>query len=352
MDEARLPGVPPRAHTIALPGIAIVLVPCAHDWVATRESRNYRVVRGVLDDSWMAQSFVGCDRDQSFLMPPDIRDWLAEDHLAWFVLDAVAGMNLGGFYGAYRRDGVGRRAYDPAMMVALLLYSYSRGIRSARAIERACREDVACRVIAMLEAPDHATIARFVDRHEAALAELFGQVLGLCDQAGLVRPGVVAIDGTRLAGTRAAALTVILGRSRGRSWRRRRRSMRPRTSFMGTRVVMSCPSSCARGRGGVSSSARPARKSPATTAMLMSRASPSRNQRSSRLSSTPSRSSRGRKAGKVGCVRRAVSASSVAGRRRSRSRAGGSSGCCSPPSGWRTTSTRNWLAMRPTRSSV
>ena len=133
-------------------------------------------------------------------MPPDVRDWLAEDHLAWFVLDAVAGMDLGEFYGAYRRDGVGRRAYDPAMVVALLLYSYSRGVRSARAIERACREDVACRVIAMLEQPDHATIARFVERHEAALAELFGQVLGLCDQAGLVRPGVVAIDGTRLAG--------------------------------------------------------------------------------------------------------------------------------------------------------
>ena len=148
----------------------------------------------------MVQTFIGCDRDQSFLMPPDIRDWLAEDHLAWFVLDAVAGMNLGAFYGAYRRDGVGRRAYDPAMVVALLLYCYARGVRSARAIERACREDVACRVIAMLEAPDHATIARFVDRHEAALAELFGQVLGLCDQAGLVKPGVVAIDGTRLAG--------------------------------------------------------------------------------------------------------------------------------------------------------
>ncbi len=133
-------------------------------------------------------------------MPPDVRDWLAEDHLAWFVLDAVAGMDLGEFYGAYRRDGVGRRPYDPAMLVALLLYSYSRGIRSARAIERACREDVACRVIAMLEQPDHATIARFVVRHEAALGELFGQVLGLCDQAGLVKPGVVAIDGTRLAG--------------------------------------------------------------------------------------------------------------------------------------------------------
>ena len=133
-------------------------------------------------------------------MPPDVRDWLPEGHLAWFVLDAVAGMDLGEFYGAYRRDGVGRRAYDPAMVVALLLYGYSRGVRSARTIERACEEDVAFRMIAMLETPDHATIARFVERHEAALAELFGQVLGLCDEAGLVRPGVVAIDGTRMAG--------------------------------------------------------------------------------------------------------------------------------------------------------
>jgi transposase len=148
----------------------------------------------------MAQNFIGCDRDQSFLLPPDMRDWLAEDHLAWFVLDAVAGMNLRAFYDAYRRDGVGRRAYDPAMVVALLLYCYARGTRSARAIERACREDVACRVIAMLETPDHATLARFVDRHEMALGDLFGQVLGLCDEAGLVKPGVVAIDGTRLAG--------------------------------------------------------------------------------------------------------------------------------------------------------
>ena len=109
-------------------------------------------------------------------------------------------MDLREFYAVYREDGVGRRAYDPAMMVALLLYGYSRGVRSARKIERACEEDVAFKMIAMLETPDHATIARFVDRHEAALADLFGQVLGLCAQAGLVRPGVVAIDGTRLAG--------------------------------------------------------------------------------------------------------------------------------------------------------
>ena len=133
-------------------------------------------------------------------MPPDVRDWLPEGHLAWFVLDAVAGMDLGEFYGAYRSDGVGRRAYDPAMVVALLLYSYARGVRSARKIERACEEDVAFKTIAMMETPDHATIARFVARHEAALAGLFGQVLRLCDEAGLVRPGVVAIDGTRMAG--------------------------------------------------------------------------------------------------------------------------------------------------------
>jgi transposase len=148
----------------------------------------------------MALNFIGCDRDQSFLMPPDVRDWLPEGHLAWFVLDAVAGMDLGEFYGAYRADGVGRRAYDPAMLAALLLYSYARGVRSARKIERACEEDVAFKTIAMMETPDHATIARFVARHEAALAGLFGQVLGLCDEAGLVRPGVVAIDGTRMAG--------------------------------------------------------------------------------------------------------------------------------------------------------
>ena len=66
----------------------------------------------------MAQNFIGCDRDQSFLLPPDLRDWLPEGHLAWFVLDAVAGMDLREFYGAYREDGVGRRAYDPAMMAS------------------------------------------------------------------------------------------------------------------------------------------------------------------------------------------------------------------------------------------
>ena len=172
----------------------------ARDRKGERMSRNYRAVRRVYDHSGMAQNFIGCDRDQSFLLPPDVRDWLPEGHLAWFVLDAVAGMDLGEFYAAYRADGVGRRAYDPAQVVAVLLYGYARGVRSARAIERACVEDLAFKMIAMMETPDHATIARFVARHEAALAGPFGQVLRLCDEAGLVRPGVVAIDGTRMAG--------------------------------------------------------------------------------------------------------------------------------------------------------
>jgi transposase len=146
----------------------------------------------------MAQGFIACDREQAFLMPPDVREWLPEGHLAWFVLDAVAAMDLAAFYAAYRADGRSRPAYEPSMMVALLLYAYARGVRSARAIERACEEDVAYRVIAAQAKPDHATIARFVERHEQALAGVFGSVLGLCAQAGLVKVGVVAIDGTKI----------------------------------------------------------------------------------------------------------------------------------------------------------
>ena len=102
------------------------------------------------------------------------------------------------FYTAYRADGHGRAANEPAMMVALLLYAYARGMRSSRAIERACEEDVAYRVIAAQQRPDHATIARFVERPEDALAGLFGAVLGFCARAGLARVGVVAIDGTKV----------------------------------------------------------------------------------------------------------------------------------------------------------
>ena len=147
----------------------------------------------------MAQNFIACDREQELLLPPSLREWLPEDHLAWFVLEAVEELDLAAFYGAYRRDGWGAAAHDPSMMVALLVYAYAIGVRSARGIERRCREDVAFRVIAGNQTPDHATIARFRARHEDAIAELFGGVLQLCARAGLVKVGVVAVDGTKVA---------------------------------------------------------------------------------------------------------------------------------------------------------
>jgi transposase len=146
----------------------------------------------------MAQNFVGCDREQVLLMPPSLADWLPEDHLVWTVLGAVERMDLDRFYGAYRANGQGRAAYDPGMMVALLLYTYARGNRSSRGIERACQEDVAYKVITAMSVPDHSTIAEFRRRHQTALGELFVGVLALCREAGLVSIGVVAIDGTKI----------------------------------------------------------------------------------------------------------------------------------------------------------
>jgi transposase len=146
----------------------------------------------------MALNFVGCDRGQLLLMPPSLTDWLPENHLVWTVLGVVEQMDLDRFEVAYRLGAAGRPAYDPAMMVALLIYAYARGNRSSRAIERACREDVAYRVICAQLTPDHSTIAEFRRRHELELGELFEQVLGLCREAGLVSVGVLAIDGTKI----------------------------------------------------------------------------------------------------------------------------------------------------------
>jgi transposase len=150
----------------------------------------------------MPQNFLSCDREQSLLLPPDLRDWLDEDHLAWFVIEAIEELEMEPFYGAYREDGHGAAAHEPKMMVTLLAYAYCVGERSSRGIERRCREDVAFRVICANQIPDHATIARFRVRHQEALADLFGGVLGLCAKAGLVEVGVIAVDGSKF---RAAA---------------------------------------------------------------------------------------------------------------------------------------------------
>jgi transposase len=128
----------------------------------------------------MGARFIGVDRDQVFLMPPSVRDWVPEGHLVWTVLAAVEELDLSAFYATYRVDGHGRPAYEPSMMVALMLYAYARGNRSARGIERACVEDVTYRVVTGNLVPDHSTIADFRCRHERALGEVFSGVLGLC----------------------------------------------------------------------------------------------------------------------------------------------------------------------------
>src|SRR5262245_38413873 len=144
-------------------------------------------------------NFVRPNRDQLFLMPPALQDWLPPDDLAYFLLDAVDQFDLTPFYAAYRADGVGQAAFQPQMMVALLLYAYCLGVRSSRQIERLCERDVAFRVVAGNLCPDHATIARFRQRHTEALKGLFTDILRLCKEAGLVKVGIVALDGTKLA---------------------------------------------------------------------------------------------------------------------------------------------------------
>ena len=155
--------------------------------------------------SAMAYNFLACDRDQAFLLPPDVRDWLPADHLAWFILDVVDQLDLDPFLPAYRADGHGRAAYQPRMLLAVLLYGYCTGVRSSRQIERRCREDIAFRVLAGNRIPDHVTIARFRVRHEQALAGLLVASLKLCAAAGMVRLGLLALDGTKIEANAAAA---------------------------------------------------------------------------------------------------------------------------------------------------
>src|ERR1700753_1081556 len=147
----------------------------------------------------MAQDFLSCDRAQVLLLPADLGEWLPAGHLARFVIETVDVLDLSAIYGYYRRDGHGRPAHDPAMMVALVLYAYAVGVTSSRAIERRCVEDVAFRFLTADRQPDHATIARFLVRHRAALAAVFDGVLALCQRAGMVRVGTIAIDSTKLA---------------------------------------------------------------------------------------------------------------------------------------------------------
>ena len=146
----------------------------------------------------MSYNFIECNRGQMYLMPPNLREWLPEGDIVWFVLDAVKQMDLSRFYQKHRQDGWGRAAYEPSMMVALLLYGYCMGERSSRKIEVLCERDIAFRVITANQKPDHSSIARFRKDNARELEELFIEILRLCAEAGLVKVGTVALDGTKI----------------------------------------------------------------------------------------------------------------------------------------------------------
>ncbi|MBA3787593.1 MAG: IS1182 family transposase [Actinobacteria bacterium] len=147
----------------------------------------------------MAKGYLPYSIEQRLLLPPDMREWLPEGHLALFLLDVVSELDLSAIERVYEaKDTRGRAGYHPAMMVALLLYAYCVGKPSSRRIERATYEDVAFRVIAGDQHPDHDSIAAFRKMHLGALAGLFMQVLRLCQKAGVVKLGHIAIDGTKI----------------------------------------------------------------------------------------------------------------------------------------------------------
>ena len=145
------------------------------------------------------KSFRPWNPEQTLLLPPSPVDWLPENHLVFFLLDLAGELDLEEIHAIYRqKDPRGEKAYEPRMMVVLLLYAYCVGLPSSRKIEKACWEDAAFRVLTGNQQPDHSRISDFRRRHLGALAGLFVQVLRLCQKAGLVSLGTVALDGTKV----------------------------------------------------------------------------------------------------------------------------------------------------------
>jgi transposase len=147
----------------------------------------------------MGQNFFPDTVNQTLMFPPSLHEWLPDGHLARFLVDVVAALDLKAVYASYaEKDGRGQAAYAPEMMVRLLLYGYATGVCSSRKIQTRTFEDVAFRYLSGDQHPDHATIAEFRKRHLDALSGLFTQALLLCSEAGLVKLGHVSIDGTKI----------------------------------------------------------------------------------------------------------------------------------------------------------
>ena len=146
----------------------------------------------------MPTTFRPCAPDQSLLFPPSPRDWLPEGHVAFFIADTVAALDLQTFYAAYEGDGRRNQPFDPQMMVTVLLYAYATGTFSSRRIARKLEADVAYRVLATGNFPAHRTIAEFRRQHLAAFEALFVQVVRIAREANVVQLGALAIDGTKV----------------------------------------------------------------------------------------------------------------------------------------------------------
>src|SRR5215475_10103664 len=154
----------------------------------------------------VAKGYRPVDRDQVFLFPPDMREWLPPGHPVWLVIEVVERhLDTSAFHAARRTGGAGAAGYDPDMLVTLLVWAYANGVSSLRRIEQLCGTDVAFRLICAGNLPDHTTIARFRGGFAGAVAGFFAEVLGLCAQLGMGRLGVVALDGMKIAAAASKA---------------------------------------------------------------------------------------------------------------------------------------------------
>jgi transposase len=151
----------------------------------------------------MSRGFIAGDRNQLLLLPPSVDKWVPVNHMVRFIWDIVKQMNLAAFYLSYGIEG--RPPYDPAMMLAVLVYAYCQGRRSSRKIAKACEEELPYRWLTGNTVPDHCAIARFRARHEGLMKEVFCEILSLCAEAGLVRVGDVYLDGTKIKGSASLA---------------------------------------------------------------------------------------------------------------------------------------------------
>src|SRR5271169_2624467 len=159
--------------------------------------------------------------DQMFLMPPSLKEWLPENHLAYFVSDIVERMDLSAIEEVYTKEDRGYPPYHPVMMVKVLLYAYSTGVYSSRRIARKIQEDVAFRILAAGNQPDFRTISDFRKRHLEALKGLFVQTVEICRKAGLVKLGHISLDGTKIKANASKHKAMSYGRMKKEEWRLR-----------------------------------------------------------------------------------------------------------------------------------